>query len=418
MSAEHAAESAPTLGAMVEKLAQFRGTLAPDERTLLDQLLLAASGPEADVQGYGIGPMMGKQLAVAVVLALGLVGGTLSGALIGTAEAAPLEQPTLNGNMGGGTSGSSTRPSGGTQSTPSQPQAPSPNRGAGGNVAGLTGSPGITVMGAPLPPTHGPGPSAGGTIYGTNDPRAAALALQQAQQNIQNQIRNAQQQSREAGNQLWGPLAPQTRDLIYDTPPPARTPPSLAPETRDLIYDNPPPVLPPQIRGPDPRSTDQSNLADLTTQIENLQNQLNQLQQQTRQAPPPPPADWSNALPMTDPGAAEAAYRQRLAALDGQAAAWVALNPGADQTPIASLTQAQQTIQGHLDALIEHSRTTARNANVTSGDLPPQPDGQALDTAAAAAVTNQQNRVLRDINNATAPVRGVIPELVENHREH
>src|SRR5215211_7402880 len=100
MSAEHAAESAPTLGAMVEKLAQFRGTLAPDERTLLDQLLLAASGPEADVQGYGIGPMMGKQLAVAVVLALGLVGGTLSGSLIGTAEAAPLEQPTLNGNMG------------------------------------------------------------------------------------------------------------------------------------------------------------------------------------------------------------------------------------------------------------------------------------------------------------------------------
>jgi hypothetical protein len=273
--------------AFVDRIRAHRRTLTEHDRQAFDALLVAtASGAESDVEAYGFGSAEGRQLALAAVMALGLVGGALSAPLAGTAAAAPLEQPTLNGNMGGGTSGSSTRPSGGTQPTPSQPQAPSPNRGAGGNVAGLTGSPGITVMGAPLPPTHGAGPSAGGTIYGTNDPRAAALALQQAQQNIQNQIRTAQQQSREAGNQLWGPLAPQTRDLIYDNPPPARTPPSLAPETRDLIYDNPPPVLPPQIRGPDPRSTDQSNLADLTTQIENLQNQLNQLQQQTRQAPP------------------------------------------------------------------------------------------------------------------------------------
>jgi hypothetical protein len=85
-----------------EKLGRFRTGLEPREQHLFDALLLAAAnGDDGDVQGYRLPGAGAKHLALASVVALGIVGGTLGPVLGGSALAAPQEQPTLNGNRGG-----------------------------------------------------------------------------------------------------------------------------------------------------------------------------------------------------------------------------------------------------------------------------------------------------------------------------
>jgi hypothetical protein len=99
-------EAAPVVdgdfAVFVEKLGRFRAGLEPREQHLFDALLLAAAnGGDGDVQGYRLPGAGAKHLALASVVALGIVGGTLSPALGGSGFAAPQEQPTLNGNRGG-----------------------------------------------------------------------------------------------------------------------------------------------------------------------------------------------------------------------------------------------------------------------------------------------------------------------------
>jgi hypothetical protein len=94
--------------AFVQKLGAFRATLSAGEQQALDAMLLAtAHGEASDVEGYAFRGASVKHLALAAVMTLGIVGGTLGPALGGSAAAAPLDQPSLNGNMGGGSSSSS-----------------------------------------------------------------------------------------------------------------------------------------------------------------------------------------------------------------------------------------------------------------------------------------------------------------------
>src|SRR5215211_2047783 len=111
--------------AFVERIRAHRMTLTEHDRQAFDSLLVAtANGAASDVEAYAFWGAGSKQLALAAVMALGLVGGTLNAPLAGTAAAAPLEQPSLNGNMGGGSRGSG---SSGSSGQSSQPQRPPPS---------------------------------------------------------------------------------------------------------------------------------------------------------------------------------------------------------------------------------------------------------------------------------------------------
>jgi hypothetical protein len=115
--------NAPTeVERFVDRLAEFRGGLEEPERQMLDTVVLLACGAaEQDVSGYGLSAAGTKRLTLAALVALGVGLGTATAPLGGTAQAAPLEQPTLNGNRGVGTAGSSTASTGGgTTRTPAQ----------------------------------------------------------------------------------------------------------------------------------------------------------------------------------------------------------------------------------------------------------------------------------------------------------
>jgi hypothetical protein len=90
------------VAAFVEKLGAFRGTLSEQERQILDAMLVAAAGGTLDdVQGYAFTTSAARQLALAAVMALGLGAGTLAPLASGTAQAAPLDQQSLNVSAGG-----------------------------------------------------------------------------------------------------------------------------------------------------------------------------------------------------------------------------------------------------------------------------------------------------------------------------
>jgi hypothetical protein len=134
---ENAALAEAEFGRFVAKLGAFRRALSAEEQCLFDLLLLrAATADEGDVQGYLFGSVRAKHAALAAVFALGIVGGTLSPALGGSALAAPQEQPTLNGNLGtntvGGTAartpatGTTAAATGGTHGRSATSQATTP----------------------------------------------------------------------------------------------------------------------------------------------------------------------------------------------------------------------------------------------------------------------------------------------------
>ncbi|HLH25777.1 MAG TPA: hypothetical protein VK066_24935 [Chloroflexota bacterium] len=84
------------------KLGAFRTTLSERERQMLDTMLLAASGGAADdVEGYGLTPLSARHLALAAMMALGLGAATLSPLAASAAQAAPLDQQSLNVSTGG-----------------------------------------------------------------------------------------------------------------------------------------------------------------------------------------------------------------------------------------------------------------------------------------------------------------------------
>src|SRR5215212_4932032 len=83
--------------AFVEKLGAFRGALSEQDRQILDAMLVAAAGGTLeDVQGYIFTTSAARQLALAAVVVLGLGAGTLAPMAGGTAQAAPLDQQSLN----------------------------------------------------------------------------------------------------------------------------------------------------------------------------------------------------------------------------------------------------------------------------------------------------------------------------------
>jgi hypothetical protein len=168
--------------AFIAKLDQFRGALTPEEQHLFDTLLLtAAQTPDGEVQGYGFGGSPARQLALAAVVALGIVGGTLSPALGGSALAAPQEQPALNGNMGTGTaartpaSGTTATATGGTpsgaanrQATTSQAPAQQARTQPASTHTGSVARTGTGHTGAAMP-------TGGNTPYTLRDPLQEAL---------------------------------------------------------------------------------------------------------------------------------------------------------------------------------------------------------------------------------------------------
>ncbi|HZS02938.1 MAG TPA: hypothetical protein VFE37_29785 [Chloroflexota bacterium] len=87
---------------LLQKLGAFRGTLSARERQMLDAMLVAAAGgAEDDVQGYAFTTVVGRQVALAALLALGITVGGLSPLAAGAAQAAPLDQQSLNVSTGG-----------------------------------------------------------------------------------------------------------------------------------------------------------------------------------------------------------------------------------------------------------------------------------------------------------------------------
>ena len=91
----------PGVGAFVQKLGAFRGTLSADEQQMLDALLVVASGGATDdVQAYDFSILAARQVALAAVMALGLSAGMLSPLASGAALAAPLDQQSISTNAG------------------------------------------------------------------------------------------------------------------------------------------------------------------------------------------------------------------------------------------------------------------------------------------------------------------------------
>jgi hypothetical protein len=162
MSTDNAVLAEAEFGRFVEKLSAFRGAMSVEERRLFDLLLLsAATADDGDVQGYLFGGVRAKHAALAAVFALGIVGGSLSPALGGSALAAPQEQPTLNGNRGGTSTaststttssqrtGSSTSVSGPTVNARTQPRVDTSGPNVNLSGGGPRTNPGIQIAQGP-----------------------------------------------------------------------------------------------------------------------------------------------------------------------------------------------------------------------------------------------------------------------------
>jgi len=86
----------PTVEVFLEKLGQFRGRLPEDERQLLDGILLAACGRQADVQAYSLDAATVQQAALGAVVGFGLFMGSLSVPSTAQAQVGELESPSIH----------------------------------------------------------------------------------------------------------------------------------------------------------------------------------------------------------------------------------------------------------------------------------------------------------------------------------
>jgi hypothetical protein len=165
----------------VARLGEFRATLTVAEQRLLDALLVAAAEDDTgDVQGYGLSARAAKQAALAAIVALGIVGGTLAMPQ-GTALAAPQEQPTLNGNRGGSTQTSSTS----TQTSRPATNAATTTNHTQTRSGGSSMQPHVTTSG-------GTGRHGGGLSSWQQDEILRQQELGRLQQQLQAQLRNPQ----------------------------------------------------------------------------------------------------------------------------------------------------------------------------------------------------------------------------------
>jgi hypothetical protein len=92
MSEEPPFPSDTELQVFADKLGQFRGTLPPQEKELLDAMLLTIAGKEPEVQAYGLNSLAVKRAALVAVAALGLAVGGLSVPAVGAVQVAELAQ--------------------------------------------------------------------------------------------------------------------------------------------------------------------------------------------------------------------------------------------------------------------------------------------------------------------------------------
>jgi hypothetical protein len=217
MAPETVATTDGEFAVFVDKLGRFRATLGEREQHLLDAMLVAAAHqPEGDVQGYALSAASAKQLALAAVVALGIGAGTLV-APGGTALAAPLEQPMLNGNAGGGRSGGGST-SGGTTNT--QPTTHTTTRSGGTNVTanpqqGLDLIERIRQLQEQLRQQQqlaNPNRYSGDPTLDPRGAGAASTSVAQAQleeQRLRGEIDNLSRQVRDLANQLENQQQPQ-----------------------------------------------------------------------------------------------------------------------------------------------------------------------------------------------------------------
>ena len=72
MPMERHVPSESELHAFAAKLGQFRSTLPQNEQRILDGILLAACGEQAEVRGYGFADSAVKEAALMVMAELGI----------------------------------------------------------------------------------------------------------------------------------------------------------------------------------------------------------------------------------------------------------------------------------------------------------------------------------------------------------
>jgi hypothetical protein len=374
------------VAAFVDRLGDFRASLDMRERRMFDRMLLAAaSGAEADVQGYMFSATSAKHLALVAVMALGIVAGTLAPAMSGTALAAPLEQPTLNEPMG--TRGGTRPPSPGTGSgttTPSGGSTITTNVPGVGTIQVNLGSGPATGPTTPVPPNWGPGytgPLGGPMVPGTQ-PQPGIAELTRQVRELQEQI--AQQS-----------LPPYTRGTLTTAPPAQYTLPR-ANATREAI--GLPTVDPLDPTGEIQRLRNEQQA--LLQQIQELQRQVQQTQQATAPAAAPAPAPALPTIPptsyavapRTDPNygqslaAAEAQYNNAIANLQAQINAYQG-----PQENLVDANRALRDLQTNLANLKRTAEDTARNANVQSGEPTPArpPDADIQQTVREAQRANE-----------------------------
>ncbi len=80
--------------ALLDKLNRCRSSLPEDERQLLDGILLAACGRQADVQAYSVDAATVQQAAFGAVVGFGLFMGSLSAPPTTQAQIGELEAPS------------------------------------------------------------------------------------------------------------------------------------------------------------------------------------------------------------------------------------------------------------------------------------------------------------------------------------
>jgi hypothetical protein len=81
---------------LLEKLGQFRGSLPDDERQVLDGILLAACGRQADVEVYSLDAATVQRAALGAVVGFGLFMGSFAVPSTARAQVGELESPSIH----------------------------------------------------------------------------------------------------------------------------------------------------------------------------------------------------------------------------------------------------------------------------------------------------------------------------------